>query len=120
MLEREVDIMADFRICAHQFKQFLLESEWVAIMKSDPFNAIDFGQGLDKFHDMRFAIDIIAIISKVLGYEYEFFNAFFREQAGFIEKERHWHRLMVATDKRDGAEGATAVTALRYFQIGVV
>ena len=112
--------MANLWILAHQVEQLIGETERIAIMQADPFEAVDVSQGLHQLHDMRLAVKVVTIIGQVLGDENEFLHTLLSQAFGFFNEAVHRHRDMAATDERDGTEGATAVAALRNLQICVV
>ena len=120
MLQWQVDVMAYLGVLAHHVEQLVRETERIAIMQADPFKAIDVAQSLHQIHDMRLAVNVVAIIGQVLSDEDEFLHALLGQAFCLLYQMLHRHRDMTATDERDSTEGATTVATFRDLQISVM
>ncbi|MBR6263775.1 MAG: hypothetical protein IKR05_11255 [Prevotella sp.] len=112
--------MADLGVLAHQVEQLIGEAQRVAVMQADPLEAVDVSQCLHQLHDMRLAVNVVAVIGQVLGDEDELLHALLGQTSRLFDEVVHRHGYMAATDERDGTESATAVAAFGDLEISVM
>ena len=91
MLQRQIYVMTDLWVVAHQLEKLDRESQRIAVMQANPLDAVDFGKLLHQLNDMRLPVDVVAVICKVLSNEYQLFNAFLRKIFGLFHEVFHWH-----------------------------
>ena len=112
--------MANFRILTHQIQQLIRKTEWIAIVQADPLEAVNVAEGFHQLHDVRLAVEIVAVISQVLsdkdvlpaialfklakkaGYKYPWlgFIPFAQTYLEFVLPRREFN-LLIKTKKRN-------------------
>ena len=73
------------------------ETERIAIMQADPFKAIDVAQSFHQLHNVRLAVNVVAIIGQVLCDEDEFLHALLGQTFGFFDEVVHRHGDMATS-----------------------
>jgi hypothetical protein len=120
MLQRHVEIVADIGSVADDVEDLQREFRRVGIMEADPVEAGDVGEPVEQIREGPAPIDIEAIVSQFLGDQHDLLYTVTHEAFGFFDEVFDRAADVAAAHKRDGAEGAAAVTAFGYFEISVV
>ena len=113
MLQWQVNVMANLWILAHQVEKLIGKTQRIAVMKADPLEAVDVTKGFHQLNNVRFAVNVVAVIRQVLCDKNKLFHALFDQSLSLLNQVGHRHRDMAAADQRDGAKSATAVAPLR-------
>ena len=120
VLERNVEVFADFRFRGHHFDHLVGESGGVGVVEAYPRDAVDEAQAAQQLGQHPPSVEVDAVIGRVLRDDHQFPNSLCGEFAGLLLQLLHRDGDVAAADERNGAVAAFPVAALRDFQIGVV
>ena len=120
MLERNVEVFADFRLRDHCFDHFVGKGRRIGVVEPNPCNAVNAAQPVEQFAQPSFAVKVDPVVGRVLCDDDQLLDPCGGQFAGLLLQLLHRHRYMAAADERDGAIAAHPVAALRNFQIGIV
>ena len=111
VLQRHVQVRDDLLRLGDRLDDVVCKVNRVKIHQPDPVQAFDLFQLLQQSVQSNFAVQVHAVIGRVLSDDDQFPDAVFNEFASFLND--HFDRLgdMLAPHRRNGAEGAGSVAA---------
>ena len=121
MLDRHVHVFHEARFLGHQVQKFIVHKHRVPIKHADPRNARVVQKGSQKINKRAafFAL-FTSKVSRVLCNQSNFLDALGFEVLCLCYDVFDGTGILLAANQRDGAVGATAVTAFCNFQISVM
>ena len=118
VLQWHIDIGDDFLGGRNCLQQPIVNVHRIEIHQSDPVETVRLIEFFQQFRQSRFAIHVHAVISRILGDDDQFANAFVGQLLGF--GEHVFHRLggMFAPHFWNGTKRTQSITAFRNLQVG--
>ena len=120
VLERNVEVFADFGLRGHHFDHLVGESGGVGVVEAYPRDAVDAAQAAQQLGQHPPSVEVDAVIGRVLRDDHQFPDSLCGEFAGLFLQLLHRNGDVAAADERNGAVAAFPVAALRDFQVGIV
>ena len=115
MLNWYINVFTDLRFFCHDFDQFIRYPVFVAIHKSNPFNAVNSAQFFEKFRKHIFSVQIDAVISNILCNENQFLAACCRKLFGFLQNIFDSFASVSSADRRNYAICTSVIASFGYF-----
>ena len=120
VLQRNVDVMTDFRFFGHDPDQLVRDVILVGVHDADPFDAVDPAKLLQESGQHRAAFDVLPVITGVLCDQDQFFRSSLCQAVRLPEDARLRPAAVISPDVRNDAVGTPVVTAFRNSQIRCV
>ena len=109
-----------FRLRGHRLDHLVGEPGGVGVVEPDPFDAVDAAQAAQQLGDHPPAVEVDAVVGRVLRDDHQLPDALPGQLAGLLLQLLHRDGDVCAADERNGAVAAFPVAAFRNFQVGVV
>ena len=120
VLQRQVDVLADLRLAGDRLDELVAEVLRVAVERAHPLELRHLDDLAQELCKLRLAVEVAAVLRRVLGDQHDFAHAVLRQVADLIADVLDAAAAVVAADVRDGAEGAAVVAALRNLDVSRV
>ena len=117
VLQRDVEVVADFRVGRHDVEQFIADAFGVTVQEADPFDALDFGYSGQEFGQFVLFVEVAAVERGVLGDEDHFFDALCRQGLRLVHDVLDGPGAEPAADLGDGAERAVVGAAVADLEV---
>ena len=104
MLERDVDIVANFRLLPHYFQHVGGKTGRKGVVQPDPLDPFYLDQGAQQVGQGTSFIQVQAVIGQVLGNQDKFTHALGGQALGFLYQVFYGLAAVAAPHERDGAE----------------
>ena len=117
VLQRDVEVVADFRVGRHDVEQFIADAFGVTVEEADPFDALDFGYSGQEFGQFVLFVEVAAVERGVLRDEDHFFDALCRQGLRLVHDVLDGPGTELAADLGDGAEGAIVGAAVADLEV---
>ncbi len=120
MLQRHVEVRDDLLGVRQRVDELVGDVHRIGVQDAHPFDAVDLIEFAQQLREADFAIEVEAIVRRVLGDDDQLADAVGGELVGladdFLDRLGH----VLAAHAGDGAEGAKAVATLGDLEVGVV
>ena len=117
MLNRNVDIIADFRVAVHCVNKFFRDGVGIGIKHANPMQPLNFGQFFKQFTQHGFSVKVNAVCRSVLRNNGQLRDPAFCKLFSLGKKGLHGGADSAAANQRDRAISAAIVAAVRNAQI---
>ncbi len=115
MLDRNIDVAAEFCVFLKRFNNILRKFCRICIHQSNPFDSIYAVQLAKKFRKLSFVIQIQSIVCRILRNDNEFLYSFFGKQLCFVYKFFHRPAAMFSPHEWNGAKRTGIVASFGDF-----
>lgn len=112
VLERNIQVFADFRLIAHCADHVIGELGRIGIVKPEPFDSVDAAKPAQQVAEPAFTVKVQPVIGRVLCDDDQLFYSAVGQSLRFGDELFHRHRDVSAPDQRDRAVPAPPVAAL--------
>ena len=120
VLQRHVEVGDDLRAGSDLVDEAIGEVDRVEVHQADPLDAVHLLELIEQFHEPGLAVEVHAVIGRVLRDDHQLLHAVGGEFAGLADHLLDRLGGVLAPHLRDRAEGAGAVAALGDLEVGHV
>ena len=120
VLQRNVDVRTNLRILSHHPQHILRKTGRIAVVQTNPLDAVDGRKPLQKLAKATPPIEIKAIVSRILRNDNELPDTLRRQQPRLLHQTLHGHAYVRPADHRNGTVRTAAVASLGNLEVGVV
>jgi hypothetical protein len=117
MLKRHVEIRDDLLACSEHRDQLVGDVHWIEVHQANPLDPVDLFQLSQELCQPRFAVQIDAVVGRVLRDDDQLFHAVGRELLRFLHNRFDRLGGVLAAHLRDRTEGAQPIATFRDLQV---
>ena len=117
MLQRQVDVLAYLRLLRNRRDEFIGEILRIAVEHTQPLDLLDFHKLLQETRQGRLAVDVLAVIRRILSDEYDLPGALGGKACDLALDVIHRSAAKASANQRNGTESAAMVAALGNLHI---
>ena len=89
MLERNIEVFADFRFRSHDFDHLVGKSRRVGVVEPYPFDAVDAAEAAQQLGEHPLAVEVDAVVGRVLRNDHQLPDAPSGQLAGLLLQLLH-------------------------------